>query len=162
LRVTLNSGGGGGTVLIADFVNVDAAGKVNIVGGGIQFLGFDAETGMTAPFYVFVNITVSIPSVEAAQAAVEVILVDADGQPVTLAGPEGQGTVRVHQDVDFRHKAAPGQQRPPMGFPGSSNLVLAFPGGLPLSAGSSYEWVVQLNGTRLTSTTFFVPGPVAG
>jgi hypothetical protein len=162
LRVTLNSGGGGGTVLIADFVNVDAAGKVNIVGGGIQFLGFDAETGMTAPFYVFVNITVGVPMFEDTSAAVEVLLLDADGRPVTLTGPEGHNTLRFSQDVDFRHREAPNQQQPPLGFPRSSNFVLAFPGGLPLSAGASYEWVVQLDGTRLTSTTFFVPGPVAG
>ncbi|RAN69338.1 hypothetical protein B5P43_36525 [Bacillus sp. SRB_336] len=160
--MTLNSGGAGGTVLIADFVNVDAAGKVNIVGGGIQFLGFDPATGMTAPFYVFVNITVSIPTVEATQSAVEVILIDADGQPVTLNGPEGQNTVLFRQDVDFRHKDVPNQQRPPMGFPGTSNFVLGFPGGLPLTVGSSYEWVVLLDGTRLAATTIFVPGPVAG
>lgn len=156
--MTMSSSSGSGTVLIADFVNVDAAGKVNIIGGGIQFLGSDPKTGLTAPFAVYVNITVTIPSFEETSAAVEVLLVDADGQPVTLGGPEGENTMMFQQDVDFRHPANPEIQQPPMGFPGTSNIVLNFPGGLPLPPSATYEWVVVLDGSRLTSSTFFVPG----
>lgn len=156
--MTMSSSTGSGTVLLADFVNVDAAGKVNIIGGGIQFLGSDPETGLTAPFAVYVNITVSIPMFEETSAAVEVALVDTDGQPVSVPSPDGPNIMRFNQDVDFRHTARPEVQPPPMGFPGTSNIVLNFPGGLPLPAGSSYEWVVMLDGSRLCSTTFFVPG----
>lgn len=154
----MNSGSGSGTVLIADFVNVDAAGKVNVIGGGIQFLGSDPGNGLTAPFAVYVNITVSIPMFEETSAAVEVALVDTDGQPVTVPSPDGPNMMRFHQDVDFRHTLRPDVQQPPIGFPGSSNIVLNFPGGLPLTPGSSYEWVVLLDGSRICSTTFFVPG----
>ncbi|PYG99169.1 hypothetical protein CVV67_16580 [Arthrobacter stackebrandtii] len=145
-------------MLIADFVNVDAAGKVNIIGGGIQFLGSDPETGLTAPFAVYVNVTVSIPLFDETSAAVEVVLVDTDGQPVVVPSPEGPNIMRFNQDVDFRHTVRPEVQPPPMGFPGTSNIVLNFPGGLPLPTGSSYEWVVLLDESRLCSTTFFVPG----
>lgn len=158
--MTMNSSSGSGTVLIADFVNVDAAGKVNIIGGGIQFLGYDPQTKLTAPFAVYVNITVSIPLFEETSAAVEVLLVDADAHPVTIAGPDGGNTMVFKQDVDFRHTLRPEVQQPPMGFPGTSNIVLNFPGGLPLPRGSTYQWVVLLDGSRLTSTTFFVPGAV--
>lgn len=156
--MTMSSSTGSGTVLIADFVNVDAAGKVNIIGGGIQFLGSDPETGLTAPFAVYVNVTVSIPLFDETSAAVEVVLVDTDGQPVVVPSPEGPNIMRFNQDVDFRHTVRPEVQPPPMGFPGTSNIVLNFPGGLPLPTGSSYEWVVLLDESRLCSTTFFVPG----
>ena len=148
-----------GNILIADFVNVDAAGKVNIIGGGVQFLGFDPDTGMTAPFSLYASITVTLPSLDEASAAIEILLVDADGQPVTLPGPDGPNQLRFNQSVDFAHASNPAVQPPPMGFPGSSNVVMNFPGGLPLPAGSTYEWVVLMDGRRLSSTTFFVPGP---
>ena len=156
--MTMSSSTGSGTVLIADFVNVDAAGKVNIIGGGIQFLGSDPETGLTAPFAVYVNVTVSIPMFDETSAEVEVVLVDTDGQPVIVPSPEGPNVMRFNQDVDFRHTVRPEVQPPPMGFPGTSNIVLNFPGGLPLPTGASYEWVVLLDESRLCSTTFFVPG----
>ncbi|MHA7306067.1 DUF6941 family protein [Arthrobacter sp. TMN-49] len=148
-----------GTILIADFVNVDAAGKVNIIGGGIQFLGFDPASGLTAPFAVYVSVTVNIPSFEDASASVQVLLVDADGQAVAITGPDGTNTMRFSQDVDFRHIDAPQLQEPPMGFPGKSNIVLNFPSGLPLNVKATYEWVVLMDQTPLASTTFFVPGP---
>lgn len=154
-----SSSAASGIILIADFVNVDAAAKVNIIGGGIQFLGFDAESGLTAPFAVFVNITVNIPSFEDTTASVEVLLVDTDGHPVTITGPDGANTMRFSQDVDFRPANAAHLQQPPMGFPGNSNIVLNFPSGLPLHVGATYEWIVLMDQTRLASTTFFVPGP---
>lgn len=158
LRVKINSATGSGAVLIADFVNIDAAGKVNIIGGGIQFLGGDPDTGLTAPFSVYVNITVTIPLFEETSVPVEIVLVDADGQPVTVPSPEGPNTMRFSQEVDLRHTLRPEVQHPPIGFPGSSNIVLNFPEGLPLTPGSSYEWLVLMDGSRLASTTFFVPG----
>lgn len=147
-------------ILIADFVNIDAAGKVNVIGGGIQFLGFDPDAGLTAPFSLFVSVTVSLPSLDEASAIVEVLLVDTDGQAVTVEATDGPNEMRFSQGVDFRHTVAPDVQQPPIGFPGCSNVVLNFPGGLPLTAGGTYEWHVTLDGTRLASTTFFVPGPV--
>ena len=154
-----NLASAGGNILIADFVNIDAAGKVNIIGGGVQFLGFNPDTGLTAPFSLYTNITINLPTLDEASSAVEVLLVDTDGQPVVLSGPEGQNPLRFSQVVDFTHTTNPAVQQPPMGFPACSNVVMNFPGGLPLPAGAIYEWVVQMNGTRLSSTTFFVPGP---
>lgn len=148
-------------ILIADFVNIDAAGKVNIIGGGIQFMGFDDSTGLTAPFSLFVSVTVSLPALDDTQATVEVMLVDTDGRPVAVNGPDGSNSLQFKQDVDFRHSIAANVQQPPIGFPGCSNVVLNFPGGLPLTHGSTYEWVVFLDGSRLASSTFFVPGPSA-
>lgn len=148
-----------GNILIADFVNIDATGKVNIIGGGVQFLGFDPDTGMTAPFSLYTSIIVTLPTLDEASGAVEILLMDADGQPVALPGPEGPNPLRFNQTVDFTHAKIPAVQQPPIGFPGSSNVVMNFPGGLPLPSGSTYEWVVLVDGTRLASTTFFVPGP---
>lgn len=153
-----SSSAASGTVLLADFVNVDSAGKVNIIGGWIQFMGFDPASKLTAPFAVFVNVTVNIPSFEDTSATVEVLLVDADGHPVSITGPEGSNTMRFSHEVDFLHVVAPHLQTPPVGFPGTSNIVLNFPSGLPLKVGASYEWLVLMDQTRLASTTFFVPG----
>ncbi|WP_157374871.1 hypothetical protein [Arthrobacter alpinus] len=158
MRITSISSTASATVMIADFVNVDAVGKVNIIGGGIQPLGLNPVTGLTASFSVFVNVTVSIPLFSDSAAAVEMVLVNTDGQPVTVAGPERQGIMRFTQDLDFRFSGEPNIQQPPLGFPGSSNMVLNFSGGLPLNAGETYEWDVLLDQRRLSSITFFVAG----
>ncbi len=109
----------------------------------------DPASGLTAPFAVYVNITINIPGIDETSAAVEVVLVDTDRQPVVVPGPGGPNFMRSNQDVDFRRTVRPNFQQPPLGFPGTSNIVLNFPGGLPLSNGSTCECVVLLDGSRL-------------
>lgn len=155
--MSLISSSASGTVLLADFVNVDASGKVNIIGGGIQFLGLTDETGLTAPFALFVNIAVGLPVFEETTATVEVQLLDGDGQPVVVAGPDGTNSLTFTQEVDFLVPGDLESKKPPLGFPSSSNIVLNFPAGLPLPGEASYEWIVILDGVRLVSTTFYVP-----
>ncbi|MFQ4147679.1 hypothetical protein AAGW05_03115 [Arthrobacter sp. LAPM80] len=45
----------------------------------------------------------------------------------------------MSQQIDFAHVTDPAIEKPPMGFPGSSSVVMNFPAGLPLPAGSAYE-----------------------
>lgn len=154
--MTIALGSASATLMLADFVNVDASGKVNIIGGGVQFLGHDPSNGMSAAFSVYVNITVSLPQFEETAANVEVVLVDGDGQAVTLETEQGNNTVRFVQEVDFRINGD-GSSMPPIGFPSTSNIVLNFPQGLPLAPNSAYEWLVFVDSQRLTSTSMFIP-----
>lgn len=148
-----------GHIMIADFVNLDAAGKVNILGGSVQFLGYDPEAGVTAPFSLYVEVAANVPAGEDTTASMEILLVDIDGQPVDLPGPAGPQTMRIAQNVDFRVVAAAGMPVPPPGFPGRTNAVLNFFNGLPLPPGKSYEWVIQLDHELIAKTAFVVPGP---
>jgi hypothetical protein len=155
-----------GHITIADYVNVDAAGKVNIIGGGIQFIGYDSESGVSAPFALHIEVSAKLPIGEEPTAAMEIMLVDSDGQPVSLPGPAGPQPMRIAQNVDFQRPAVPGMARPPAGFPGKTQVAMVFPNGLPLAVGKVYEWVVQVDHELTAKTAFFVPGrpdaPVVG
>lgn len=45
-------------LLIADYAAVDAAGKLNIIGGGVSVLGYVQQAGSTSPFALVVSISV--------------------------------------------------------------------------------------------------------
>lgn len=76
--------GATGHVVIADYVNIHTSGKVNVIGGGIDMIGFDAENDVTAPFALFVSVSAKLVAGEDNTAAVEILLVDGDRQAVDL------------------------------------------------------------------------------
>lgn len=151
-----------GTILLADYVNVDPMGKVNIIGGGIQFMGFDPETGMSTPFSLFVSLSASPAPGQDRHAAMEIVLVDLDGHAIELPGPAGMQAMRVSQNVEFTSVTPPGAPAPPTGFPSTANMAMNFVNGLPLAPGRTYEWVVQLDHDLISKVAFHVPGPTPG
>lgn len=108
-RRTNSLSSGSRSVLVADLMNYDAADMVNSMGRGNRSLDSESDSGLIAPFAMYVNITVTIPMFEETSEAVEVLVVDADGQPVTLAWHYGDKAIH--------------------GFPSSSNGGLNFAGG---------------------------------
>lgn len=154
-------------LLIADYASVDAAGKLNVIGGGIAALGFLPNVGQTSPFALVVWITVP-PEHYNADCAVEIVLEDSAGNPVSLPGPVGEAqVVRVGQAVRFEEpKLLPGVPR--YTLRSRTQWVLAFSTGLPLPVGQRYVWRAKIDHqTRDDWTEEFVlpgltPGPVLG
>lgn len=71
-------------MIIADYANADTvSGKANILGGGVTGIGLNAQSGLTAPFALFVSVSVP-PSLANEEAAVEILLEDSAGEPVAL------------------------------------------------------------------------------
>lgn len=150
-----------GFVLLADFVNNDAAGKVNVVGGGLSLIGFDPATGQSAPFAVLAHLTCAIPGTETA--AVELLLADSSGNVVMLPTPTGESqAMRVAQNVQFQPPVAPGVVLPAGALGATAQIIMHFLAGLPLRLGESYTWRLQVDHEPVASTSFFIPGPPQG
>lgn len=147
------------TITIADYVGIDAQGKVNVIGGGITLLGL--QEGGTAPFAIFVRLTSPMPLTDSP--ALEILLADASGNPVSIPGPQGlPQPLRIAQNVDFLPPAAPGIHIPAGAIPSSAQFAVNFANGLPLPAGHSYTWRVQLDHDVIASESFYIPTPPPG
>lgn len=152
-------------VVIADFVNIDDGGKANIIGGGVTMLGVDAQQGVTSAFAIHVRLVSRTPLDD--RPAVEIVLVDASGQPVLVPGPMGESqAVRISQIVEFLPAVVAGVHIPAGSVPSSNQFAINFSNGLPLTPGQSYSWHVRLDHEVIASESFFVPhaptGPVVG
>ena len=155
------------TVLLADYLAVDAGGKLTAVGAAFTLTGLQPD-GQTAPQHVAVLVDVPGSQVGQDFALGIVLRDDASGQPVLLPGPDGQSQpLQIAQVVRAAPHSVPGL-RVPSSVSGRVQLVLGFPQGLPLPAGRTYRWVVELDGLSKPewSAWFHVPeaerGPVFG
>lgn len=150
-------------LLLADYAAVDAAGKLNIIGGGITAIGYVKDTGLTAAFAVVVLIMVPSQHL-GAECSVELVLEDEAGNPVSLPGPAGEAqTMRIGRVIQFTEpKALPGVPRLALGI--RHQLVLGFANGLPLPVGQRYAWRVKIDHDSKGDwiEDFFVPGPPPG
>lgn len=148
------------TILLADYVNSDAAGKLNIIGGGIRFIGVDPDTQATGPFglLVLLNSPLSGDS-----PAVEILLTTATGQVLSLPGLDGKNQpLRISQNVDFAEPAVPGMAIPKGTVPSTVQIAINFANGLPLKAGYSYQFRVQIDHDTVATYSFFTPRPPQG
>lgn len=137
------------TVIMADFTSVDAAGKNNVIGAGVDVLGFDPGQGVTSRFGLLVTVTVP-GSFAPCDLALEIALLTAAGDVASLPGPVPGGdpqVVRVGQFVTLQKPAMPGI---PAGnadhFLARANIGIDFAAGLPLAAGGLYTWRIQIDG----------------
>jgi hypothetical protein len=151
------------TVLLADYVAVDAAGKLTAVGAAFTLTGLQPD-GHTPPMHVAV--LVDVPGAHVGQDfALGVSLIDEEtAQPVVVPSADGQGeALRVGQVVQAQQASVPGMVVP-AGTPGRVQLVLGFPQGLPLVQGRSYVWSVELDGRTKPewASWFHVPAPAPG
>ena len=151
------------TVLLADFANADAVGKLNVIGGNWTITGLQ-PSGLTAPQSVVVMI--DVPSTLAGQSfALAVVLADDTNNPVQLPGQPG--TMRIQQLVQVQSPVLPGVQVPP-DIPCKVQMCFGFANGIPLEGGRSYRWLVEIdtNSRPEWAATFFVagapPAPVIG
>lgn len=148
------------SIQVADFANLDAVGKLNLLGGGVAGIGFDPGQGLTARFSLVVQ--VEVPSnLLPAECSIEVFLTS--GAEVVMApGPVEPQAVRVSQNVTIdKALAFTGPARDHV--PGRNVSVLDFNNGLPLAPGGHYEWHVRIDGddSRVWSYQFVVAGPPA-
>lgn len=134
------------TILLADYASVDTAGKLNIIGGTVRFIGQQAPN-VSTPFTLVVLI--DVPARHAGtDYALTIELQDVTtGRPVSLPGPDGQlQPLRAQQVVTVAAlQVAPNLVRPADGYT-SANVIMNFSNGLPLPAGHSFDAKVQIDG----------------
>lgn len=157
-------------IILADYAAADVAGKLNVIGGGLNFIGSGGAGTPSTPFTAVVLCWV--PGKYAGQTfAFTVELHDVTiGQIVQLPSPQvGQfQPVRAQQAVTI----TPVQVAPGLAVPQDSlqahNMVIQFANGLPLEPGHSYEWRVQIDGQHRPNWWYrfhvlgAAPGPVFG
>jgi hypothetical protein len=145
-------------LLIGDFVAVDAlSSKLSVVGGGVTVLGL-ATGGNTAPFGVYVSVTVP-PAQYGESSHVELVLEEAGGAPAEVPSlPDGMPKpLRMGQDVAFHEPKLPGSDSIKMFLPARAQLAIGFPIGLPLEPTRGYRWRVVIDGdTRDDWTESFI------
>jgi len=151
------------TVLLADYIAVDAAGKLTAVGAAFTLTGLQPD-GHTPPQHVAV--LVDVPAGNLSQDfSLDLSLRDEEsGQAVIVPGPSGEmEPLRVAQVMRAQPPQAPGLHLP-SDLPGRVQIVIGFPQGLPLTQGRGYRWVVELDGQSRPewSSGFYVPAPPPG
>jgi hypothetical protein len=151
-------------LLLADYANVDQAGKLNLIGGGVRVLGFDPNTDASAPFSVV--LTIESP-LSGDSPALEIMLTTATGLVYKVPGPGGVSqAVRISQNIEFAEPGLPGIAIPKGALPSTAQVVINFSNGLPLKPGYSYQFRAQLDHEVVATYSFYIPplpkGPVIG
>jgi hypothetical protein len=151
------------TILIADYIGVDAASKINAIGAGFSITGVQT-TGLTGAMHV--GVLVDVPSPYLGQEfALSLELRDVDaGSVVQVPGASGQPeALRIQNIVKAERPVIPGVYLPPNMY-GRVQMVMAFTNGLPLPAGRSYDWWLQIDGQHRKGwvSRFHVAGPAPG
>ena len=148
-------------VLLADYVGIDAAGKINALGAGFGIAPLQ-PTGLTAPMHVIV--IVDVPAKHSGQQYVLSLELrdETTGQAVTIpAAPSGAlEPLRIQQVVTVLTPQIAGLHLPAGSIPSRTQLPVAFQDGLPLQAGHTYLWKVQIDqqGRPSWVARFHVPG----
>ncbi|MTD16661.1 hypothetical protein GIS00_22250 [Nakamurella sp. YIM 132087] len=151
------------SMVLADYAVTDPLGKLHMVGGGLQLLGRDRNTGNTAAFALVVSMSFP-PEVFHEQYAFEVVLEDLTGSPVELPHQQpgsSSPVVRFGQSLQVEEPNFPGSGLPRRTLPGRTNVVLYFNTGLPLPAGQALVWRARIDGESKPDWVLpcWVPGP---
>lgn len=156
--------------ILADYAASDAAGKLNVIGGGITILG-SAGPGQPSTSFTTV-ITCSVPAKYAGQTySFMVELHDVTtGQIVQLPSQQaGQfEPLRAQQAVTVAPVQVPQGAAVPPDAMQAHTMVIQFGNGLPLEPGHSFEWRAEVDGQKRPGwwlrfhTLGAAPGPVFG
>ncbi len=152
------------SLILADFAVADQLGKLQMIGGGLQLIGRDHATGVTAAFALVVSLTFP-PELFNEQYAFEVVLERENGTPLELtesaAGPGGSRVMRFGQTLQIEEPNFRGSGVPRRALPSRSHVVLYFNTGLPLPPGQVLLWRARIDGESRAEWTvaFFVPAP---
>lgn len=153
------------SLILADFAVADQLGKLQMVGGGLQIIGRDHTTGMSAAFALVVSLSFP-PTLVNEQYAFEVVLENAAGLPVQLddVAPTEVSPARVMrfgQTLQIEEPNFRGSGVPRRALPTRSQVVLYFNTGLPLPSGQVLVWRARIDGESRPDWTvpFFVPAP---
>jgi len=153
------------SLILADFAVADQLGKLQMVGGGLQLIGRDHNTGVSAAFALVVSLTFP-PVLFNEQYAFEVVLEDTAGNPLELAesaAVPGSRVMRFGQTLQIEEPNFRGSGVPRRALPTRSHVVLYFNTGLPLPPGRVLVWRARIDGESKADWTvpFFVPAPAA-
>lgn len=148
------------SLILADFANMDAGGKLNIVGGGVAMLGFEPNQGVTTRITLVA--VVEVPGdLLPVECSFEVMLTR-DGELVELPGPAGPQALRIGQVQTVEKPQLPGPVALRDHVGARHIIVLDFSNGLPLAIGGTYEWVLQIDGDEDNRESYpFVVAPGA-
>ncbi len=151
------------SLILADFAVADQLGKLQMVGGGLQLIGRDHGTGVSAAFALVVGLTFP-PELFNEQYAFEVVLEDTAGAPLELAesaAVPGSRVMRFGQTLQIEEPNFRGSGVPRRSLPTRSHVVLYFNTGLPLPPGRVLVWRARIDGESKPDWTvpFFVPAP---
>ncbi len=151
------------SLILADFAVADQLGKLQMVGGGLQLIGRDHNTGVSAAFALVVSLTFP-PVLFNEQYAFEVVLEDTAGNPLELAesaAVPGSRVMRFGQTLQIEEPNFRGSGVPRRALPTRSHVVLYFNTGLPLPPGRVLVWRARIDGESKPDWTvpFFVPAP---
>lgn len=138
--------------LLADYAVADPQGKLNLIGGGISWLGRNPATGLTGAFALVASVEVP-PRLYGAECSIEILLEDSAGTLVMLPGQAPglpQQSMRLGQVVRFEEPRFPPMATVPARYiNGRRQWVLLFNTGLPLTEGQGYAWRIRIdNETR--------------
>jgi hypothetical protein len=151
------------SLILADFAVADQLGKLQMVGGGLQVIGRNHTTGVSAAFAVVVGLAFP-PELFNEQYVFEVVLEDQAGSPVELsdpAAPPGSRMMRFGQTLQIEEPNFRGSGVPRRALPTRTHVVLYFNTGLPLPPGQVLVWRARIDGESRPEWTvpFFVPAP---
>jgi hypothetical protein len=154
------------SLLLADYAVTDRLNKLQVIGGGLQVLGRDHNTGATAAFALVVTMSFD-PAVINEQYAFEIVLENTDGTPVELgAAPAGSTSkvMRFGQTLQVEEPNFRGAGVPRHALPSRAQVVLYFNTGLPLPAGRVMHWRARIDGDTKPDWVlpFFVQAPPSG
>lgn len=146
------------SLILADYANLDAGGKLNIIGGGVAMVGFEPSQGVSTRITLVA--TIDVPGdLLPAEFSVEVMLMR-DGALVNLPGPAGPQPLRIGEVQTLERPQLPGPVALRDHVGARRIILLDFSNGLPLAPGGAYEWVVQVDGDEDNRVSYpFVVAP---
>jgi hypothetical protein len=153
------------SLILADYANADAVQKLNLLGGGWQVTAL-TQAGLTPPQALVAAIEVP-ERYAGTEFPISVSLLDETGGQVKVPTPSGNPeALRIAQLVKAERPNVPGVLLHGKVW-SRVQVILNFPGGLPLSAGQSYTWSLEIDGHHNPQwrTAFYVaapPQPVMG
>lgn len=145
---------------MADFAADDAAGKVNVIGKGIAIIGYDPRQNISTPFVLVCDVWLPTEKLPA-EFAVDVALLDEDGEVVELPTPAGTQKLRIANVADVKQPTGPFSNAIAKHIGARHNLTVNFNTGLPLAPNGLYEWRIEIDGDEdyQWSYPFAVAGP---
>lgn len=150
-------------VLLADHIAVDGAGKINALGVGFTIVGSNPQGATSAQSVAAV---IDVPARYAGeQYAISLELRDETaGHVVAIASEAGKAEALRVQQIVIANKPQLSNVFIPDSVQCRSQVVLAFPTGLQLTHGHSYQWRLEIEGQHRPgwSADFFVAGPTPG
>ena len=128
-------------MLMADYAMTDQLGKLHVVGGGLQLMNRDHNSGQTAAFALVVTLMFP-PEVFQEQYVFEVVLEDDAGSPV----PDPVRGDPVRAEPHRRRAQSQPAGVPRRSLPAQTSIVLFFNTGLPLPPGQPLVWRARVDG----------------